>query len=816
MLQDVQHALRALRHSPTFTIVAVAVLTLAIGAGTAVFSVVDAVVLRGLPFDEHDRLAAVLEHDTKRATTFGSGSTTTQMFLDWRAQQQSFEAVTAVGSSRLEFKNEAGEPAEARSLRVTHEFFRVMRVAPLLGRAFTQQDEIDGRHRLVILSHGYWLRRFGGLPDAVGRVLEMNDQKWEVVGVMPAWFAYPVASDRPTDMYTPIAFREEDRVRSGSRNYNFNTLGRLKPGLTFAQANDDMNRLMAALDAQHPKWSPGRRARVVPLHEHLVGRVRSWMLMLLGAVALVLLIACANVANLMLARATVRGREIAIRAALGAGRWRLVRGLLVESLLLSLAAAALGIVCAWFGVQALRAWMPANVPRVTAITIDLRVLLAAAAAAVLTGLTFGVVPAFQASRPDLATSLKDAGRAATAGAGGQRLRSLLVVAEVALAVVLLVAAGLFIGSFTKLMAVDTGFDYRNVLTLDVGVRPDPKLTGRAVFDDMNRRGGPYVEQILAVVRAVPGVESAAAVQGGLPLTGSWSRNSVELPGRGALKGDDDSIDRRSVSPRYLETMRIPLRRGRYLNEGDGEGSDPAIVINEAAARKYWPGDDPLGKRIRINSKDWTVVGIVGDIRHLGPEIPPRQECYVPAAQAGYFGSATLVLRTSAQPLDSLPAVKTAIWSVNPEQRLRTETVTLEAYMDRLIAQRRFNMALLALFGLLGLAIAAAGLYGVMAYLVAQRTAEIGVRMALGATKWQVMSMVLRRAAVLTGAGILVGASVAWWFGGAIATFLFQIDPADPRIFAAALLTLALSGLVASAVPARRAASVDPMVALRQE
>jgi putative ABC transport system permease protein len=816
MLQDLRHALRSLRHSPTFTIVALAVLTLAIGAGTAVFSVVDAVVLRGLPFDEHDRLAAVLEHDTKRATTFGSGSTTTQMFLDWRTQQQSFEGITAAGTGRFEFRNEAGEPAETRSLRVTHEFFRVMRVAPLLGRAFTQQDEIDGRHRVVILSHGYWQRRFGGSPDVVGRVLDMSDQKWEVVGVMPAWFAYPVASDRPTDMYTPIAFRDVDKVRGGNRNYNFTALGRLKPGVTFAQANDDMNRLMVALDGQHPKWSPGRRARVIPLHEHLVGRVRSWMLMLLGAVVLVLLIACANVANLMLARATIRGREIAIRAALGAGRVRLIRGLLVEGLLLSLGAAALGVAFAWLGVQALRAWMPANVPRVADIGIDLRVLVTAVAAAVLTGLVFGVVPAFQVSRPDLAASLKDAGRSSTAGAGSQRLRSLLVVAEVALAVILLVGAGLFIGSFARLMAVDTGFDYRNVLTLDVGVRPDPKLEGREVFEDMNRRSGPYVDQILAAVGAVPGIASAAAVQGGLPLTGSWSRNSVELPGRGELKGDDDSIDRRSVSARYLETMRIPLRRGRYLNEGDREGSDAVVVINEAAARKYWPGEDPLGKRIRINSKDWTVVGIVGDIRHLGPEIPPRQECYAPAAQAGYYGGATLVMRTTGDPLDALPAVKAAIWSVNREQRLRTETVTLEAYMDRLVAQRRFNMALLALFGVLGLTIAAAGIYGVMAYLVAQRTSEIGVRMALGATRWQVMSMILQRASVLTVAGILIGASLAWWFSGAVRTFLFQVEPADPRIFAAALATLALSGLVASAIPARRAASVDPMIALRQE
>jgi predicted permease len=456
------------------------------------------------------------------------------------------------------------------------------------------------------------------------------------------------------------------------------------------------------------------------------------------------------------------------------------------------------------------------VPRVAGIAIDVRVLVTAVAAAALTGLFFGAVPALQSSRPNLTTALKDSGRSSTAGAGSQRVRNLLVIAEVALAVILLVGAGLFIGSFAKLLSVDPGFEYRNVLVLDVGVRPDPKLTGHARFEDMNRRSRPYVDQNLAAVRAVPGIESAAAVQGGLPLTGSWSRTSVELPGRGELKGDDNSIDRRVVSDGYLETMRIPLRRGRYLNADDREGSEPVMVINEAAAAKYWPGEDAIGKRAKVNEKEHVVVGIVGDIRHLGPEVPPRQECYVPAAQDGYFGGATLVMRTIGDPMDRLDAAKAAIWSVNREQRLRTETVTLEGYMDRLIAQRRFNMALLALFGVLGLVIAGAGIYGVMAYVVAQRTNEIGVRMALGATRQNVVSMVLVRASILMGTGIVIGAAVAWWFSAGVKTFLFGVEPNDPLIFAAALVTLAAAGLVASAVPARRAASVDPMIALRQE
>jgi putative ABC transport system permease protein len=811
MREDLRAAIRSLRHSPTFTIVALVVLALGIGAGTAIFCVVDAVVLRGLPFDEHDRIVAVLGVDTKRQTTFGGGASTTQTYLDWRRMQESFEALALVGGTTLRLKNDAGEPADARGQRVTHEFFRVLHVAPILGRAFTADDEIDGQHRKVILGYGFWQRRFGGASDAIGRTIDLNEEPWDVIGVMPRGFEYPVANERTTEVYVPQSFKKEDRERGTNHNYNATVIGRLKPGVTLAQAHDQMNRVAAALDEQYPKWEPGWRARVITLHEHLVGRVKGWMLMLLGAVALVLLIACANVANLMLARATVRTREMGIRAALGAGRWRLIRGLLVEGVVLALAGAAVGIVLAYGGVRVIRAWLPAGLPRVASIAIDLRVLLTSIGAATLTGVVFGIVPAFHSSRPDLTAALKDSGRSTTAGAGTHRLRSALVVAEVALAVVLLVGAGLFIGSFVKLVNVEPGFNYHHVLAVNVGMRFPPGTR----FEDMYAPGRAHLLQIVEAVRQIPGIESAGIVQGGLPLTGSWSRTGVTLPGRGELKGDEDSIDRRIVTPDYFKVLKLPLKRGRLLTEEDRDGAESVVVINEFAAQKYWPGQDAIGQHITINKKDRTVVGVIGNIRHLGPETPPRQESYAPLAQDPTW-SGVLAIRTRGDPLQIYPAVKAAVWRFSPDQRFTSDIVTLDGYMDRLIAQRRFNMALLALFGVLGLVIAAVGIYGVMAYVVAQRTNEIGIRMALGATPWNVIGIVLTRAALLLAAGLAIGGASAWYLSAGVKTFLFQVEPNNVRIFAGALMTLSAAGLLASALPARRAATMDPLIALRHE
>ena len=813
MRQQLKIAIRSLAKSPTFTVVALIVLALGIGAGTAIFSVVDAVILRGLPFDQHDRIVAVLSVDTRRPSTFGGGSSTIQTYLDWRKIQQSFEALALAGGTSFRLKTENGEPADIRGQRVTWEFFPVLRVQPILGRAFNADDEIDSRSHVLLLSYGFWQSRFAGARDVLGKSIDLNEEPFEIVGVLPRGFQYPVGSDRPTEVYVPQAFTPANSVRGNSHNYNALAIGRLKSGVTIAQANDEMNRVTAALDQQYPTWEPGRRASVITLHERMVGKARDWMMMLLGAVLLVLLIACVNVANLMLARATARSREVGIRAALGASRWALIRDVLVEGLVLSCTGAAIGVLLAYGGVQLLQAWLPSGLPRVSSITIDWRVLGFAVVAALVTGVLFGAVPAIRWSRPNITTALKDGGRAATSGPAGQRLTSVLVVTEIALAVILVVGAGLFVNSFAKLVRIDPGFDYRNVLTLGVDLRVD--FRNRAAVNEALNHGAEYAQQMIDAVQRVPNVEMVGGVDGGVPLTGSWNRTSITLPGRGELKGSDDSIDLRRVTSNYLSVLRVPVSRGRTLNAQDQRGSALVAVINEAAARKYWPGVDPIGQHMTIENKDWEVVGIVGNMRHLGPESPVRQEAYLPIMQTQTLG-ASLIIRTKGDPLAVLPSVKAAIWSVNPEQHLNEDVFTIEGYMDRLIAQRRFSMALLGLFGILGLMIAAAGIYGVMAYVVAQRTNEIGVRIALGASPAQVLRMVLGRATLLTSAGLTIGGSVAWYLSSGVEKFLFEVTPTDRFVFATAIVTLLLTGLLASAIPARRAAAVDPLVSLRHE
>jgi predicted permease len=808
MLQDVRHAIRGLRAAPAFTAVALVVLTLGIGASTAIFSVVDAVVLRALPFDESDRLVQVTTYNAR--TDRYRNYETPQDFADWKAQQDVFAEITAVGGVGGFTVTEGGRPEDLFTLRVTAGYFDVFRVRPALGRPFTSANEIDGNHRVAIISHAAWRGRFGSDPDIVGRTVAFPSGTYEIIGVMPRGFQSPLTVGQPTDIWVPYVVPEGQKQRGRSRSRYLMVTARLKDGVSLDQADAQVRTITASLAREYPDWFTDQAGVVRSLHEAAVGRVRSWMLMLLGAVGVVLLIACVNVANLLLARATARTREIRIRAALGASRWQLARGLLVESLVLSTTGTLCALVVAVWGVGVLRAALPPSLPRIAAVAIDLRVLGAAALAALVTGLLFGLAPALQCSRPDLSAGLREGGR--SVAGGRERLRSALVVAEVALAVLLVVGAGLFVSSFVRLTGVDIGLDHRNVLAVEVSPRVDTTQTGwvRQAQEQM----ATVAPEILARVRAIPGVDEAGLISGGLPLSGNWSRSDVRVPDReGAFEGDD-SADVREVTPGYARAVRAEVRRGRHVDETDTAGAFPVIVLNEEAVRRYLGDREPLGARVTVNDVERTVVGVVADVRLGGPESAVRPEVYVPVSQSPIIGG-DLVIRTTGDPQRLVEPVREAIWASLPDVTTpRAETMT--SLLQGLVAQRHFNMIIVGLFGGLALAIVAAGIYGVMAYLVARRTQEIGVRIALGAVPTRVLAMVLRRAFTHVSLGLALGLIGAWQLSRLVESFLFQVAPHDPAVYAATAALLLGIGLIAALVPARRAARVDPLVALRAE
>ncbi len=812
--RDARHAVRSLRATPAFTAVALVVLTLSIGATTAIFSVVDAVILRGLPFDESDRLVAVGELNIKEASSSSLNRAAPQNFLDWRDRQDVFTGLAAAGYGEISLRREGDAlPENLRAQRVTADFFSVLRTAPLLGRGFSIDEEAEGRARVAVISYGLWQRRFGGTPDVIGKHLPGQLASFEVVGVMPPGFSYPVDTyllgvREPTEVWLPYIFTSEDRVRGNVFGYNLHVVGRLREGMSIEQAQARMDQITASLAAETPRWFTDRVAKVEPLHEFVTRGVRKWMVMLLGAVAFVLLIACVNLANLMLVRATARTRELGIRAALGASRWDLSRVLLLESLILSLAGAALGAAVAWWGVDVLRAAMPEEVPRAATIAVDLRVLAATGMLAILTGIGFGLAPVVQFSRPSVATTLYQSERTTTASSRTKVLRATLVVAEVALAVVLLVGSGLFLASFARLINVDLGMDHRDVFTVRVRVLEAP-----ADVQQASQRYSQRLQNVLSRVRAMPGVEVASLLGGGLPLSGNLRTVNFGIPGRELPRNTDIALNQ--ISPDYFRAIKVPLVKGRSFTEDDSQNSEPVVILSDAAAARYFAGEDAIGKVVRLGGNR-TVVGIVGNVRHDGPESGWRPQAYVPLPQSPVFG-ATLVVRTALDTRAIVPAVRQAIWSEFPDAvPTRIDEQALGTYFDALVAQRRFNMLLLGLFGVLGLMIATVGIYGVMAYVVSQRTQEIGIRMALGAVPSTILMSVLGGALLYMIAGLAIGLLGAWGLAELVREFLFEIQPHDPMVYAGVLALLGMTGLAAAFFPARRAAAVDPLIALRME
>ncbi len=823
MWHDVRQAIRSLRSAPTFTVIALIVLSLSIGASTAIFSVVDAVALRGLPYDESDRLVQVGTID-QRTGTFGSYQPP-QNFADWQARQDVFVAMAATSGASGFTISEDGVPRDLSALQVTAGYFDVYRAYPQIGRVITDEHQVVGNQRVALISDGLWRRQFGADPGVIGRTLRSTatltygapfpvpSGSWTIIGVMPRGFRSPVSGLRQTDVWVPYLVPDNQRTRDGARGAPLQIVGRLAENVTVEQADAQIRAITTSLAAASPSWFEGNRGAVRTLHEATVGSAQAWMLMLLGAVGVVLLIACVNVANLMLARATTRGREMQTRAALGASRWRIARGLLVESLLLSTAGTLLGLLIAVWGIDVLRAALPEPLPRISTVALDVRVLSVIALVSIVTGLLFGLAPALQLSRSEGPNALRDGSRSATAG--GMRLRSVLVVSEIALAVVLAIGAGLFLSSFVRVANVDIGLDPRNVLTMDVWPKFDsskPDWNKPAVA-----RSAAAIPEILDRVSAIPGVLSAGFIAGDLPLTGYSARAEVVVSGREQRFEGDNRVQVRHVTPGYATAVGTPVVRGRYLEAGDTRGSTPVVVLNEEAVARYLGDREPIGATITIErgyAPQATVVGVVGNVRLGGPESAVRPEAYLPAAQGQFLGGA-LAVRTTGEPLAIANAVRDAIWASFPEIS-EPEAETMDSLLGALIAQRRFNMLIVSLFGGLALAIASAGLYGVMAYLVTQRTREIGVRLALGASPARVMTTVIGRGVVHTASGVAIGVVVAWPLASLVQAFLFEVRPHDPVVYGTAVAVLAACGVTAAFVPARRAARIDPVIALRAE
>jgi len=803
--QDVRYGVRMLFKNPGFTVIAVLALALGIGANTAIFSIVNAVLLRPLPFAEPERLALISSANLKVGESHGGVSPAD--FQDWAAQQQSFEAVAALRSG--EVNASIGElPEQFDGTSVTDEFFNLLKASPALGRAFLPEEFKVRGARSLILSHRLWQRRFGGDAGIVGKNLTVNGRSVTVVGVMPPEFKFPVNAE----VWTPLLSDTGEMRARGSRY--FSVIGRLKPNVNLEQANAEMNGIAARLASEYPQTNANWGVRVRGLHETIVGiaNARPALMILLGAVALVLLVACANVANLLLARSTVRGKEVAIRQALGATRGRIVRQLLIESLLLSFCGGIVGLLFALWGADALASFVPESLrlPRFDEARIDAMVLAFTAGVSLLTGLIFGLAPALKASRPDVSEALKESSRSATGGLRLRRTRGLLVVMEVALTLVLTVGAGLLIKSFLGLQQTEAGFNPQNLLTLEIA----PPRSSRYLQEEARVK---LFGEILERVERLPGVEAVAATSGA-PLKRFPLDSPFAIEGRITNPGDEPEALYSAISPNYFRTMSIPLRAGREFTADDKKDAPPVVVINERMARRYFAGVDPVGRRMSIRMLEKPVeheiVGVAADAKQMNLADETGIEMYVPYLQRPWL-TTDLVVRASGDPASLIVSVQRAVREVDKDLPA-ANIKTMEQLFSESVAQPRFYTTLLGTFATIALLLASIGIFGVISYAVTQRTHEIGVRIALGAQKSDVLRLIVGQGMMLVGLGILLGLAAAFAVTRFLSSLLYGVSAIDPFIFAAVPVLLAGVALVACYIPARRAMRVDPMVALRYE
>jgi putative ABC transport system permease protein len=799
--QDVRYALRSLRGQPAFTVLAVLTLALGIGANTAIFTVVDAVLLRPLDYTDPARIVALT---TDWRKTRLRGTVSAPDFHDWHDTASTFQAMALFTGGETSVSVD-GAADYATATVVAPEFFDVFGVPPRIGRLPSIEEQRAGGPPTAVISDSFWLRRFGGRTDAIGRTVSVVQRTFTIIGVMPPQFRFP---DR-TDVWVPWWITSETSSRSA---HNYQVVGRLKDGATLENAQAELTAIASRLEEAYPNSNAGKGAAVVPLREQLVGTTRATLYLLLGAVALVLLIACANVANLLLARATARTSELAVRAALGAGRRRLMAQLMTESLVLAVASGALGILFSRWGVSALVAVAPPGLPRLTDVAVDWRVLVFALAASVCASVVFGVLPALQASRIDLNASLRQGGRGGAHGGGGAALRNALVVSEIAGAVALVVGASLLMRSFVALGRADLGFDPDHLLVVASTV-PSSDLTAA-------RAATRFYSDVLPRLSAVPGVVSVAGVRG-LPGTSIHSNGGYWLeggPGPEATGIRAPQAVFTVVTPDYFRTMAIPVRGGRDFSGRDGYEAPRVAIVNDAFVRQSFPNVDPIGRRIQcgLDTLDFmTIVGVVGNVRAYDPSRPPGPEIYMPYQQhPGFATTLTLVARTAGEPLAVANQFREIMRGLNSQVPARTGTMA--ETMSVAVSTPRFRTLLIAVFASLAFVLAMAGVYGVMAYTVGRRTSEIGLRMALGAASSDILGLVMTTGMRLAVAGIAVGCVLAFAVAQALRGMLFAVAPSDPLVFVAVPLALLLTAAAACIIPARRASRVDPMRALRAD
>jgi len=796
--RDFRFSLRSLLKRPGFTAIALLALALGIGANTAIFSLVNAVILQPLPYRDPDRLISV--YGTRNRSTQGSVGPTD--FLDYRSQNKTFEQFAASGSMMLPMNlTGSGEPERLNASIITGNYFDTFGVRPALGRGFSLENEKTGQDHVTVLSHAFWQTRFGGDPNIVNKTINLDGKAYEVLGVMPAEVVLP----QPAQLWVPINFDADPEMKM--RNARFlRGIGRLKEGVTLDQAQTDTDLIAAQLEQQYPDSNTGWSLRLIPLREILVGGSRTMLFILFGAVGFVLLIACANVANLLLVRAAARQKEIAMRTALGASRLRIIRQMITESLLLAIFGGALGALLAVAGVKLLVSLGEDNIPRTANVKIDATVLAFTLLISLATGLLFGLAPAIRTMKENLVDALKDGIRGGSEATVKNRTRSLLVVFESAIAVMLLIAAGLLIRSLVALQNVDPGFDPNNVLTLRVDL-PRQKY-------NTPEKASNFFEQLETRVAGLPGVEAVGLITD-LPLSGEARDMPYRVEGRPATS-DIAFVDFRRVNKNYFSAMRIPLRRGRNFTEQEVRQSDKAIVVSQAFVDSVFPNEEALGKRLiiwsGIKNEPYEIIGIVGDTRYQSLQGEPSATMYVPTRE---FLFVNLVIRTQGDPLSLVGGVRKEVNALDPDQpiaaiRPMTEWVAMSA------AGARYRTTLLGLFALLAMILAATGIYGVMSYSVAQRTQEIGVRMALGARPLDVLKLVVRQGMMLALIGVIVGLAGALALTRVMSSLLFGVTERDPITFVAVAALLIVVAFISCFVPAHRATKVDPLVALRYE